>query len=258
MTSPGGVGMPEPPDDDAPSTEPIDIAPLMSMADLDRELALIAEDARRAAAAHTGSPAPATPDRPAIGDWHIVPARRRRYRPTKSVAIAAGAGAAVLALGIGGWVVLSGDDPAPAPVSHRSADAEAKLAALLPAGYAAGVCTPVEPTRGARAEIHCGRNTAAYGPRSASYSLFADPTALAGAFDQVVKAGTPVICPGNIMSPGPWHKGATPNVAAGTLLCTQIDNTPTVAWSATDQLLLSIVSDPGGFNQLNSWWTAHA
>lgn len=258
MTHPGPAGVPEQPDDDAPRTEPLDIAPLMSMADLDRELEAIAEDARRTAAARSNNPVPGTPVRPAIGDWHFTPVvRRRGYRPTKPVVIGVGAVAAV-ALIIGGWVALSGDDEPPAPVSHRNADAEAKLTALLPAGYATGVCNPVEPTRSATAEIHCGRNTGAYGPASASYSLFADPAALAAAFDQVVKAGKPVICPGNIQSPGPWHKGATPDVPAGTLLCTQLDNTPTVVWSTTDKLLLSMVSDPGGFNQLNSWWTAHA
>ncbi|MCT7372107.1 hypothetical protein A7R75_24200 [Mycolicibacterium llatzerense] len=277
MVHPGPAGPPEQPDDDDPRTEPLDVAPLMSMAELERELAAIAEDARRAAAekarqaaaeddAQWAATDPDGPDRAERAtninsrDWNFTSGtRRRRSRPTtKQVGIAAGAGAAVLALIVGGWVLASGDDAPPAQVSHRNADAESKLTALLPTGYAAGVCNPVEPTRGATAEIHCGRNTNAYGPNSASYSLFGDPTALAAGVDQVVKAGTPVLCPGNIMSPGPWHRGNTPQVAAGTLLCTQIDNAATLAWSTTDKLLLTIVSDPAGFDQLNAWWIAHA
>ena len=68
-------------------------------------------------------------------------------------------------------------------------------------------------------------------------------------------------CPGNIQSPGPWRRNATPQLVAGTLVCGFDENTSTVAWTTDSQLLLSeIQSGPQGPNmvQLYAWWSSHS
>lgn len=233
------------------------------MAAVDRELAAIREHTHRSGAAPAERSSDGRHHRIGVDDWSFLSTPRPRYRrPTKKLGLAAGAAALLLVVIVSGWVMLN-DGPAPpapppTPVSHRNASAEAKLIALVRRQYGDQACKPVEPSGMATAEIHCERTLVAEGPESASYRIFGDPSAMTIAFDAIIRAGKPVICPGNIMSPGPWHKEGAPQTAAGTLLCTQLNNIPTVAWTTTADRLVSEIRDRRGFDQLNTWWTVHA
>jgi hypothetical protein len=186
-----------------------------------------------------------------------------------------GAVAAVLVVIVGGlavWLLR----PSPSAPSAPSADsttfsttvsasadpeAQARLARLLPAGYPSDSCKPVAAPEGALAAVDCARNNDPGGPHSATYTLARDKAALDAAFDDIVAASTRVNCPGNIQSPGPWRRNATPHKTSGVLFCGIQESRPTVAWTDDDDLLVSSVqSGPQGptFDQLYAWWSSHS
>ncbi len=145
----------------------------------------------------------------------------------------------------------------PAP----NAEDEARLLGLLPAGYTSDACKPVAPPEDALAQVSCAKNSDPGGPQSASYTLVSDKAALDAAFDDVVQTSTRVNCPGNIQSPGPWRRNATPQKTSGVLFCGTQDSRPTVAWTDDAELLVSSVqSGPQGptFDQLYVWWSSHS
>ena len=151
----------------------------------------------------------------------------------------------------------------PAPSTPTSIDPEqqAKLLQLVPGGYPAGACGPVEAPKDALAKVDCANNADPGGPTSASFTLFKDQSALSAAFNDVVHTSSVVVCPGNFQSPGPWRRNANPQVSAGTLVCGQQQKLPTVAWSTDGEKLLSVArSKPGGPNleQLYAWWSTHS
>jgi len=47
----------------------------------------------------------------------------------------------------------------------------------------------------------------------------ADKASLRPLFDDLLRGSTIVTCPGNIQSPGPWRRNATPQQVSGTLVC---------------------------------------
>jgi hypothetical protein len=185
-----------------------------------------------------------------------------------------GAVALLLVVVVGGlafWQLRS----SPAAPSSRSTDsttsttasasadpeAHARLLRLLPAGYPSDSCKPVAAAKGVLAEINCEKNSDPGGPLSATYTLASDKTALDVAFGDIVRASTRVNCPGNIQSPGPWRRNATPQKASGVLFCGVQETRPTVVWTDDDELLVSIVqSGPQGpaFDQLYAWWSSHS
>ena len=147
-----------------------------------------------------------------------------------------------------------------APSDSPEAAAHARLLRLLPAGYPSDSCKPVSPN-GAPAEVDCERNIDPGGPQSATYTLASDKAALDAAFNDIVHTATRVNCPGNIQSPGPWRRNATPHKTSGVLFCGLQDGRPTVAWTDEDDLLVSTVqSGPQGltFDQLYAWWSSHS
>lgn len=67
--------------------------------------------------------------------------------------------------------------------------------------------------------------------------------------------------PGNIQSPGPWRRNATPQQVSGTLVCSYRDGLAAVTWTTEANLLVSDVhADRAGpaLNQLYQWWSAHS
>jgi hypothetical protein len=136
-----------------------------------------------------------------------------------------------------------------------------QLTSLVPAGYPLGSCVVTPPSAGAAAAVTCGRNNDQDGPPTATYSVASDPAALRQAFDRAVAGSPPVICPGNIQSPGPWRRNATPNQISGTLVCGMRGDIPTVAWTDDRTLLLAVVTgDPRGpdLAGVYRWWTSHS
>lgn len=147
-----------------------------------------------------------------------------------------------------------------AGVTVPQSDAEARVLSLVPRGYAEDSCGPVVPPEGALAQVSCTQNTDPGGPLTATYTLARDG-ALEELFDQVVNTSSVVNCPGNIQSPGPWRRNATPDQQAGMLVCGFQQNRPTVAWTTTaNDLISEIHSGPQGPNmvQLYTWWTSHS
>jgi hypothetical protein len=147
------------------------------------------------------------------------------------------------------------------PASRRDAEAEARLLQSLSPGYAPGVCEPVEPEPGASAMVNCGTNTDPGGPTSATYTLALDKPALDRVLADAVTADSVLICPGNIQSPGPWRRNATPDKISGTLVCGLQRNVPAIAWSDEERMLVAAIrSDPPGpsLDQLFAWWSTHS
>jgi serine/threonine kinase PknH len=156
----------------------------------------------------------------------------------------------------------SGDSaPASAPASGETdADTQA-LMRLLPAGYAAGSCKPVAAPKGVLAQVNCDANTDQGGPMTATYSLAEDKASVDAAFSNVVATSARVNCPGNIQSPGPWRRNATPDKTSGTLFCGLQADRPTVAWTDDARLLVSSVqagSQGPKFDELYAWWSSHS
>jgi serine/threonine kinase PknH len=232
--------------------------------------------------------------RPVMGDLELPAAPEPFEFPASKPSPSSGVRARLAVLGIGLLAILGvagglifwltnrtspgaeGDEATPPPAttsikttqlktttsaSNRDADAEARLLRLLPAGYAPGVCKPVEPVPGVAAAVECGNNTDPGGPTSAKFTLLADKAALDAALADAIRPESVVICPGKIQSPGPWRRNATPQQVSGTLVCGVQRETPTIAWSDEERMLVSVVrSDPPGpaLDQLYQWWSTHS
>ncbi|CAN5535016.1 hypothetical protein BH09ACT8_BH09ACT8_29260 [soil metagenome] len=224
-----------------------------------------------AAAAPRPPAEPAPLQEPPVSDAPFAfPTGAHRSGPNRRVVISAVA--AVLAIVLIGavvmWAVESPDDEASnddAPTTSappaRDSAAEARLMALLPKGYPAGSCAPVDPPKGAVAQVECGANADPGGPSSATYTVVGDRATLKSMFDGVVGGNAKVNCPGNLQSPGPWRRNATPDRVSGTLFCGLQKGHATVAWTDDAKLLLADVSsDPPGPNldQLYAWWSMHS
>jgi serine/threonine kinase PknH len=175
--------------------------------------------------------------------------------------------AIVVIAAVGGliwWLMRPSADTPDAPSTSASAETDADVQALmrlLPAGYAEGSCKPVAAPKGVRAQVNCDTNSDPGGPMSGNYSLVGDKAALDNAFNDIVGAATRVNCPGNIQSPGPWRRNATPDKASGTLFCGLAGDRPVVTWTDDARLLVSSVQ--GGpqaptFDQLYAWWSSHS
>lgn len=191
---------------------------------------------------------------------------RRDNRPVVLIAVAT---VAVVVLGVIAWLFwpssdgsdTAGGDDAPTSTRESSEQAQARLLQMLPPGYAPDSCETVVPAQGALAQVSCGANTDPGGPLTATYTLAADKAAAKDLFDNVVSTSSVVDCPGNIQSPGPWRRNATPQQTAGTLVCGFQQSKPTVGWSTDADLLVSQVqSGPAGPNmvQLYTWWASHS
>jgi serine/threonine kinase PknH len=144
--------------------------------------------------------------------------------------------------------------------SAKPADQD-KLQRLLPQGYANGACTPADLAKGALAKVSCSANSDTGGPPSATYTLVGDSSALRTTFDGIVSAARQVNCPGNIQSPGPWRRNATPQAVAGTVFCGFRQDVPTVAWTNDADLLVSSVDGAQAgpsLDQLYTWWSSHS
>jgi hypothetical protein len=202
---------------------------------------------------------------PLTVDPRTVPVRPERARLVPIVAGVAG----VLAVGLAVWLFWPSSDPGESmntpstPTTTEKpvdTEAQAKLLRFLPPGYPSNSCKQVDPPKDALAEVDCTQNADTDGPPSATYTLMRDKAALQAAFDVVVHGTDVVNCPGNIQSPGPWRRNATPHQVSGTLVCGLQQSRPTLAWTDDIVLLLGVVrADKGpAFDQLYAWWSTHS
>lgn len=153
-----------------------------------------------------------------------------------------------------------GDTTAAAAPTASNPDAD-RLMRMVPAGYSPSACKAVATPKDALAQVNCDANSDAGGPLSATYSLASDKTALDAAFNDIVAASTRVDCPGNIQSPGPWRRNATPEKVSGVLFCGVQGGRPTVVWTDEPRLVVSAAqSGPQGptLDQLYAWWSSHS
>lgn len=191
------------------------------------------------------------------------------HRDRRPVVLVAAAAAAVIALIVLAWAFWpssdAGDESAPSTTSttetESQQEAETRLLGMLPPGYPEGSCEAVAPVKGALAQVSCDKNADPGGPLAATYTLVGDEESLKGLFDEVIGTTSVVDCPGNIQSPGPWRRNATPDQVAGTLMCGFQQSKPTVAWTTDADLMVSEVqSGPQGPNmvQLYTWWSSHS
>jgi hypothetical protein len=201
---------------------------------------------------------------PVVQRPQVAPPRQKK--PVWPIAAAV---LGVILVGVLVWLLIpSGDDggttaASTATTPTRVADprAEAELRGLLPRGYAADACDMQTPPDGALAKASCGANIDPGGPPSATYTITADDTALDAAFNDVVEASSIVTCPGNIQSPGPWRRNATPQKVSGVLFCGLQADRPVVAWTNSESSLVAVVrSGPQGpgLDQLYTWWSSHS
>ncbi|OBI72389.1 hypothetical protein A5663_08090 [Mycobacterium sp. E740] len=203
------------------------------------------------------------------------PARRQRdLKPLIAGAAVVGAVAVIV-----GGVVLwwpSADDTEPhssagetssaatgsAGGSEPAQDAEqAQLLRLVPRGYPPGACKTTATPENALAQVDCDRNNDPDGPVSANYRLFGEKAALQAEFDAAIATASRVNCPGNIQSPGPWRRNATPDRVSGQLFCGLQDGKPIVVWSDEPRMTVSAVragADGPTFPQLYAWWSSHS
>lgn len=100
------------------------------------------------------------------------------------------------------------------------------------------------------------------GPPTATYTLARNRTTLQTLFAHQTTAATTVVCPGNIQSPGPWHRVTNPKVPMGTVFCGLTNGRPLVAWTTDDKLLMSTIEaqapDSPTLDQLYTWWANHS
>ncbi len=165
--------------------------------------------------------------------------------------------------GAGDVVTTATTTPPTATVAApaRDAGAEAQLLRMVPAGYPPGACEAVDPEPDSIAKVNCDNNIDPGGPTASTYLLVDDPAALDGVLTAAVRRDAILTCPGNIQSPGPWRRNATPQKASGTLVCGIDNGIPTVAWTDVERMVVSVVraDSPGPtLDQLYQWWASHS
>jgi hypothetical protein len=231
--------------------------------------------------ADTG-PLPAqTPPLPAEERWHagqgawadkfdaplIVNPRPVRHHERKPI-VFLGVVSLLIVLVVGGlifWLVRPSSDTTSAPPPSAapttpSPDTD-RLLRLVPAGYPTDACKPISAPKEALAQVNCDKNSDQGGPLTATYTLVENKAALDAALNGIVQASTRVNCPGNIQSPGPWRRNATPDKVSGVLYCGVHDGRPMVAWTDDTRLVVSQAqSGQGGptFDELYVWWSSHS
>ena len=74
----------------------------------------------------------------------------------------------------------------------------------------------------------CTTNADPGGAGWAVYAITRGPAELRTALDGSLRGVAVVTCPGNIQSPGPWRRNATPQQVSGTLVCGLRNGVPTI------------------------------
>lgn len=197
----------------------------------------------------------------------------RQVQPRSSgKALAIGAVFVVAVGGVVFWLTRPSEDYAQpaeseetaatrAPQPTTTSEDDGRLLRLLPKGYRAGACEPTQAPEGVLSQVKCAQNDDPDGPVSATFSLVGDSISLESVFNETIAAAKRVDCPGNIQSPGPWRRNATPDSISGQLYCGLTDGQPTVVWTDEERKTVSAVrAGPNGptFPRLYAWWSSHS
>lgn len=131
----------------------------------------------------------------------------------------------------------------PAETAPQLAD-QTRLAVLLSSAFRDAMsCQPGETNpAGTLASVHCvPRGQRPEAPAEATYRLVAQKDNLDAVLKAALSRTTVQLCPGNILSPGPWHL-ANPNNPSGTLFCGTRGDVAVVGWTDTNKLTLAEIS----------------
>jgi serine/threonine kinase PknH len=152
-------------------------------------------------------------------------------------------------------------DETTAAADETSGSEVERLRLSLPAGFVDESCRPEPASPPATAELICSTNADAAGPASARFLLAKDTADLQGLVRSTLLGAQVVTCPGNIQSPGPWRRNATPTLVAGTLICAAHGDRSAIAWTTDAQHLVSIIeadAEGASLAQLYTWWASHS
>lgn len=182
---------------------------------------------------------------------------------TRTLAVSAVVLVGVLLVAVAVRSLLTSDDSAGTqadPTPTPSAADVQRVKTLVPKGYVDGDCTPTPGTD--RPSLTCSSNADPGGPQSATYAIYPDRQPLQEAFNATTATFDRMVCPGNIQSPGPWRRTATPTHVAGTLFCgTTQRGQAVVVWTNDAQSLLNVAeagAQGPSLAQLYTWWTFHS
>ncbi len=192
----------------------------------------------------------------------VAPSRRRPRAPI--AAVAAGTAALLVVAAAAWWILTPADSqtntaPEPTPPS-AAASPDEQLLTRLNAIFPPGACRTTPSADTAAATATCATTDPNW-PPTAAYTRARDRAAMDREFDAIIHSLDVQICPGRIQSPGPWRRLATPDQAAGTVVCGMQAGVPTVAWTTDSDLLVSTIRgrNPGWtLDQLYDWWTRHS
>ncbi len=205
--------------------------------------------------------------------------RRRRLSDVVSGKIAAAlASTAVVVLaaalilhfaGGPGREVAATTTTAPAETAPQIAD-QTRLVVLLSSAFRDAMsCQPGEANpAGTLASVHCApRGQRPDAPAEATYRLVAQMDGLDVLLKAALDQTTVQLCPGNILSPGPWHMTSSPNAPSGTVFCGTRGAVAVVGWTDADKLTFAeIRSAPMSSPTLSGpalaglyqWWQLNA
>lgn len=190
-----------------------------------------------------------------------LPRRSPRLR-SKRVAVGAASVSAVAVAAAAAWLMWphGSHEPTPSPTPPAATDGAAELRTLVPAGFADS-CQQESATPPVLAQLICTPHSGPSAPTSARFLMAQKTADLQGLLRDSLTGTQVVVCPGNIQSPGPWRRNATPAQVAGTLVCATRGGRALVAWTTDERRLVSVVEgDAQGpsMGQLYTWWTAHS
>lgn len=196
----------------------------------------------------------------------LTPLTYAHTGPSKRIlAVGAAAAVAIIFVAITVWNSLTTDSAGSGAVgttttvAHAPQEADVKrLKASLPKGYSDDSCTTNADE--AVPSVTCGPNADAGGPQKAAYAAPPNPQALRSAFNDAIARFGRVACPGNLQSPGPWHRGGK---AEGALFCGTAEGQAVIVWTNHARSLLYVVqagpqAGAPSLDQLYVWWTQHA
>ena len=196
----------------------------------------------------------------------LTPLTYAHRGPSKRIfAVGAAAALAIIVVAITVWNSLTPDSAGSDPVGTSTTVAHAPpktdvtgLKASLPKGYSDASCAP--NADGRAPSVTCGPNSDAGGPQKAVYAAPLDPQAVRSSFNDAIAHFGRVACPGNLQSPGPWHRGGK---VEGALFCGTAEGQAVIVWTNDLRSLLYVVqagtqAGAPNLDQLYVWWTQHA
>ncbi|MET0473084.1 MAG: hypothetical protein ABW001_00470 [Mycobacterium sp.] len=140
--------------------------------------------------------------------------------------------------------------------------AQALLLRSLPGGFDADGCTATAVPPDALASIQCSAGVDAGGPTAATLVAYRDEVDLATRFVESMRRLRIIDCPGGFQSPGPWHRGRTPQQGQGIVVCGYRNGVATVDWTNIADLTMSSVAADApevsageALDRIFRWWS---